>query len=534
MNFKSEYEQQININNRKKEKNNINFSFKQNKDFSFRNDDENDNPNKIKLTIERKTNTIEKDKSKNTNNNNIIKYDKKKKNALIKIVENNNGQPNNKIESLTQMTIKRLTEENNLLKQEIEIVKSNLIISDEKELLQKKTIQHLNKINKEKEISYKNTVNLLKDYKNRENDFKLKINGMENEYRKKEEELNNELSILKKELFQKNSTINELNKTIIELNNTISKLKNIISEKVGIIRLLSKHKSWNSRESNSINDIAYLTTCKSCNYLNFNKRNDFRLKNRENSLSNLKFNNSLNKISNRKIRNNNSLKYYQKMRNNNDFWLNNESYMNNFESNEDILFGNIKKNSHIKKIIPNNNNNPNSLKIKSLKKNNSYKNVISNSINSSSSLHKNQNSIYGSIKNIKYINNNNNNLIPFKKILNKKSNRHLKNNTERNDNKKMVLHSPVPRRFDEHTKKNNLNLKKIFVKDKNIMEEEKNLKKGSCNGQYNNTYINLVSNAKLRNELKNNRIIEINRFQLNNPNIISNSSFRNISPESNK
>ena len=65
------------------------------------------------------------------------------------------------MDSLNEITINSLAQENNLLKKEIEIVKSNLIISDEKEQLHKKTIQRIKKINKEKEMSYKNSINII-------------------------------------------------------------------------------------------------------------------------------------------------------------------------------------------------------------------------------------------------------------------------------------------------------------------------------------------------------------------------------------
>ena len=125
-----------------KEKNNINFSFKQNKDFSFSNDDENDNPNKmkIKIPIDKKVNTIDTNNNKVKKKNSSIRINKINKSNIINNTNNNN---NNSMNSQRQSDINRLEEENNLLKQEIEIVKSNLIISDEKELLHQKTIQHI-------------------------------------------------------------------------------------------------------------------------------------------------------------------------------------------------------------------------------------------------------------------------------------------------------------------------------------------------------------------------------------------------------
>ena len=113
----------------------------------------------------------------------------------------------------------------------------------------------------------------------------------------------------------------------------------------------------------------------------------------------------------------------------------------------------------------------------------------------------------------------------------------------------MSIHSPIPRRNDAKTKNNiiELNNYSFFLNsEKNnqakflrysIDEKEKNYKKIDkkfCNGQYNNTYINYISKTKLRNDSKKNRIIEINKYYLNNPSLITNSSFRNISPVSNK
>ena len=104
-----------------------------------------------------------------------------------------------------------LERENSLLKKEIEIVKSNLIISDKKELINKKTIQEIKRMNKQKENSNKNMTNLINEYKLREIDFLNRIKELENDSKKKEEELNNELSLYKLELISKNKIINELN-----------------------------------------------------------------------------------------------------------------------------------------------------------------------------------------------------------------------------------------------------------------------------------------------------------------------------------
>ena len=178
----------------------------------------------------------------------------------------------------------------------------------------------------------------------------------------------------------------------------------------------------------------------------------------------------------------------------------------------------------------------------------SYRSVNSN-------VNKNQNNIYESINNIKN-NNNTLNLIHFKKLLDKKSINQFKINTERNGMKKTGMNSPVPRRIDDHFKKNNitefnnysflLNKKDInklgnfFSYNKsniNNVDDEQNYKKINkkfYNGQYNNTYINSVSNLKIKNISNKHRLIELNKYYLNNPNLVSNSSFRNVSPESNK
>ena len=532
---KSTTSEQNNSTNNINGNNNINFSFKQNKDFSFSNEEENDDPNKNKLILDEKKNTIHTIDS----NNKFINFDKKII-PLKKIKKFNNILVNNKKDSLNQLAIDRLEEENNLLKQEIEIVKSNLITSDEKELLHKNTIKHINKINKEKEISYKNTLILINEYKKREFDYKIKIKQMETEFSKKEEDLNNELSIIKKELFQKNKIINELNQTISELNKQIDNLKKLLSEKIKIIQFLSKNTNENSKEINSINDSLNINTIKSCNNINYKKieiRNDIKLKKAEKSLNNLKYF-SLNKNSS-KIKTNNSLRYFQKMKIN-DYMLNNESFNNNCNiSNDENIIRFMKKNFSFKKI-----NNQNSLKFKPLKKNNSYKNMSHNSINTTN---KNQNSIYDPRSSIN--NNNMINLNQFKKKIDKKTIKQLKNNTERNGIKQMSIHSPIPRRNDAKTKNNiiELNNYSFFLNsEKNnqakflrysIDEKEKNYKKIDkkfCNGQYNNTYINYISKTKLRNDSKKNRIIEINKYYLNNPSLITNSSFRNISPVSNK
>ena len=120
---------------------NLNFIFKQNKDFSFGNDEENDeneNPNKTLISNSSSTKLADM----------IIEFNKKQ----IKTKENKS----NNIDLLNQLVANRLIQENRFLKQELEIAKSNILIFEEKEYQYKNTIEHLNIINKKKDISYKN------------------------------------------------------------------------------------------------------------------------------------------------------------------------------------------------------------------------------------------------------------------------------------------------------------------------------------------------------------------------------------------
>jgi ribosomal protein L24 len=121
---------------------------------------------------------------------------------------------------LNQLIINRLVKENKFLKEELEIAKSNILILEEKESQYKDTIEHINVINKEKEISYKNIMCLINNYKNRENQFNYK------------------LSLYSKELMKKNKIIKELNTKINELKERIISLKNILSEKNRIINYM--------------------------------------------------------------------------------------------------------------------------------------------------------------------------------------------------------------------------------------------------------------------------------------------------------
>ena len=144
------------------------------------------NQNKIRILIKNNS---------NPNKLNQMKYNRLNNNTVndininnIKEKQQNNKclfMRNNKIDSLNEITLNSLAQENNLLKKEIEIVKSNLIISDEKEQLHKRTIQQIKKMNKEKEISYKNSINIINEYKKREIGLINKIKEMEIDFSKK-------------------------------------------------------------------------------------------------------------------------------------------------------------------------------------------------------------------------------------------------------------------------------------------------------------------------------------------------------------
>jgi len=538
MDFKSSLELHNDTNQNETEKKNSNNKIKTNKDFSFSNDDENNNPNKIRLTIDK-----------------IISINNEKDNLFINENQNYcsntvNSLYNNekRADSLNQLTINRLIDENNLLKKEIEIVKSNLIISNEKELLHRKTIQKINKINKEKEKSYKNSMSLIDDYKKREKDLMIKLKEYESDFNKKEEELNNELSILKNELFQKNKIINELQLNIQDLNKQILNLKKLLSEKTKILSLITKKNSENWKVNrNNINDInctPHLATSKSCKNLDFknDNNNEMKLKKRDNSLNNLKSYIMNNKFVS-KTRGNNSLKFYQNTKNNVLLSANNsESYADNLEGlNDDNFVMHKKKNSFYKKLIPNKGN-INNIRIQTLKKNNSYRNINHNSVYST--IKKNQNSF---IESSSSMNNNISfsgiNLNQYKNLLDKKQIKQFKI-------KKDML-SQWTRKANKESKRNNIteynnfsfklnddqNIHKIFSNKKIINDGDIGQKIEDNNKLFHgkkNSIVNSISNTKIKNECKKNRIIEINKFYLNNPNIISNSSYRNISYENQK
>ena len=236
--------------------------------YNSKNQNQNNNNDKKILIIKEKNNSQNKIR---LNINHIHN------NSPIKLAQENYSKTNNfSIDNKTpkmkktnimgpinELTLNSLVQENNLLKKEIEIVKSNLIISNEKEQLHKNTIQRINKINIDKEISFKNTINLIDEYKKREFEFQKKIKKMEIENNKKVEELNNELSLFKKELFNKNKLINDLNNKINILNERIINLKNIIKEKNEIIFLFIGNKIENKNFSIKKTNSPTLVSCKS-------------------------------------------------------------------------------------------------------------------------------------------------------------------------------------------------------------------------------------------------------------------------------
>ena len=201
--------------------------------------------------------------SRNNNNNTnkigLVININNQKGRYNKLYNSNDNQKNKAYinnKTINEITLNSLERENSLLKKEIEIVKSNLIISDKKELINKKTIKEIKRMNKEKENSYKKMINLINEYKSREIDFLNRIKQIENDSKKKEDELMNEISLYKQELIDKNVIIKELNDKIEELNERILSFKKIINEKNRILLFLTKkNKSQKFKRTNSINNI---------------------------------------------------------------------------------------------------------------------------------------------------------------------------------------------------------------------------------------------------------------------------------------
>ena len=126
--------------------------------------------------------------SRNNNNNTnkigLVININNQKGRYNKLYNSNDNQKNKAYinnKTINEITLNSLERENSLLKKEIEIVKSNLIISDKKELINKKTIKEIKRMNKEKENSYKKMINLINEYKSREIDFLNRIKQIEND-----------------------------------------------------------------------------------------------------------------------------------------------------------------------------------------------------------------------------------------------------------------------------------------------------------------------------------------------------------------
>ena len=495
-----------------KERKNLNYNLKPNKDFSFRNDDitdENENPNKTLIS--------------NSSSKKRMQINKETKRNSKKVSTKKN-------DMLNQLIVNRLIQENKFLKEELEIAKSNVLILEEKESQYKDKIDHINIINKEKEISYKKIMDLINNYKNRENQFNYK------------------LSLYSKELMKKNKIINELNTKINEFKERIMTLKNILSEKNRIINYLSKNKKETFNLCNkSFNLDSNNTISKSVNISNHNrKESDVKLYSREKTLSNLNYKfcdfNSANlsklnkKISQNRINTINSMNLYEKLNinNNSNYFPENDNY--NFNSNTEAsnhVIKLVRKNSAYKKIMNSKNNVLKNIpNIQLIKKNNSYRNVGYNSVNST--INKNQNSI-----------NNSNNLNQYKKPTDIKLFKNLKLNSDKRELKKMITISPLNRYPEMKLNKNNNQMNDYNNYPYLSLDEEKYLinksnskndlnKNKSGNKFHSNEYFIPKSNNKNKNLIKNNRKIEINKLFISNERTNSYHSFGNIFTERNK
>lgn len=496
----------------KKEEKNLNYIFKPIKEFSFRNDniyDENENPNKtlISNSSSKKRNQINKETNKIQKKMNTKKFG-----------------------SLNQIIVNRLIQENKFLIEKLEIAKSNILILEEKESQYKDTIEQINYINQEKEISYKNIMSLINNYKNREN------------------QLNYKLSLQSKELIKKNEIINRLNKKIKELNEQLIHLKKIVSEKNKIINYYSRNKKISQNHTDlSLNCESNNTISQSLNNKNHNRKDsDVKLYSREKTLSNLSYKfcnfNSLNlndlnkKYSNNRINMNNKINLYEKLNINNNNISENDNYNlnSNTESSNNVTKL-IRKYSAYRKIMNGKNNIfKNIPKIKSMKKNNSYRIAGYNSVNST--INKKQNRISESM-----------NMFQNKKPIEKKIFKNLKINSDKGYIKKMIMTSPSNRIPETKSNKNNQIINQINEVDNYSYipnDEEKYLPKNNNKKDIKfNRKILLDSNYKNINEytIPNNnkanrkyRKIEINKFFINNDENNSNPFFGNIVAKRNK
>ena len=458
------------------------------------------NKNKIVLkginSNQRKNNEISLISPRNNQNNNtnkiglVININNQKRGFNNRLCNSNDNLKNKKYNNkrtFNEITLNCLERENSLLKKEIEIVKSNLVISDKKEQINKKTIKEIKRMNKEKEISYKNMNDLINEYKIKEIKYLNKIKELEKESQKKESELNKEIISYKLELENKDKIIKELNSKLEELSERILNLKKIINEKNRILLFLTnKNNSKKFKRMNSLNNILNAKTMvssKSCGNI-INKIFEFK--------NNITENNSINRI--RKYHSKTGLK---------EILLNEEDYPKNENENNKIKI--IRKQSYYRKRIPKNIKQLNNQSITHiLKKYNSNKNI--NEHNSNISL--------------------NNSLKNLEKNINLSSNR----------------------KKNEIKLENDSNIKEIFInkRNKNInelknysfiltdLEKHKNQIKTSKE-----IIKNKISNKKLKPEnmkiqySTKNKLVEINKKFMNNnnnPSFISNYSFQNIFP----
>ena len=458
------------------------------------------NKNKIVLkginSNQRKNNEISLISPRNNQNNNtnkiglVININNQKRGFNNRLCNSNDNLKNKKYNNkrtFNEITLNCLERENSLLKKEIEIVKSNLVISDKKEQINKKTIKEIKRMNKEKEISYKNMNDLINEYKIKEIKYLNKIKELEKESQKKESDLNKEIISYKLELENKDKIIKELNSKLEELNERILNLKKIINEKNRILLFLTnKNNSKKFKRMNSLNNILNAKTMvssKSCGNI-INKIFEFK--------NNITENNSINRI--RKYHSKTGLK---------EILLNEEDYQKNENENNKIKI--IRKQSYYRKRIPKNIKQLNNQSITHiLKKYNSNKNI--NEHNSNISL--------------------NNSLKNLEKNINLSSNR----------------------KKNEIKLENDSNIKEIFInkRNKNInelknysfiltdLEKHKNQIKTSKE-----IIKNKISNKKLKPEnmkiqySTKNKLVEINKKFMNNnnnPSFISNYSFQNIFP----
>ena len=90
-------------------------------------------------------------RTNNTNTNKIglvinINNQKGRYNRLCNSNDNQKNKTHRNNKTINEITMNCLERENSFLKKEIEIVKSNLIISDKREQINKKTIQEIKKL----------------------------------------------------------------------------------------------------------------------------------------------------------------------------------------------------------------------------------------------------------------------------------------------------------------------------------------------------------------------------------------------------